>query len=107
MHSRTDEAQAYRRWYGLKAWQVARKTQLTRQPLCERCKAAGRVTPATVVNHRKAHKGNWALFISPANHESTCAPHHDRLIQKEEARGQRIGTSVDGRPVDPNHPWNR
>lgn len=104
--TRSTEAQAYRRWYGLKAWQQARAAQLAKQPLCERCKATDRITPATVVNHRQPHKGNWALFISPANHESTCAPHHDRLIQKEEARGYQIGSSVDGRPLATNHPWN-
>lgn len=103
---RSAEAQAYRSWYGLKVWFHARKAQLTKQPLCERCLALGRITPATVVNHREPHKGDWQLFIDPDNHESTCAPHHDTLIQREEARGYRIGSDADGRPVDPNHPWN-
>lgn len=103
---RSVEAQDYRKWYGLKAWQAARKAQLAKHPLCERCRAIRRVTEATVVNHRQPHKGNWALFISPANHESACAPHHDRLIQKEEARGHVIGSDADGRPIDPRHPWN-
>jgi 5-methylcytosine-specific restriction protein A len=105
--SRSTKAQAYRKWYGLKAWIYAREIQLAKQPLCERCKATGRITPATVVNHRQPHKGNWKLFIDPTNHESVCAPHHDGLIQKEEARGHRIGSTADGRPVDPMHPWNR
>lgn len=104
--SRSLEAQTYRRWYGLKAWQQARQSQFARQPLCERCRAMGRVTPATVVNHRQPHKGNWKLFLDPANHESVCAPHHDGLIQKEEARRHEIGSRVDGRPIDPAHPWN-
>lgn len=105
--TRSPEAQAYRRWYGLKAWLEARKAQLSKQPLCERCKAMGRVTPATIVNHRKAHKGNWSLFIDPANHESTCAPHHDTLIQREEERGYTIGSDAGGRPLAADHPWNR
>jgi hypothetical protein len=106
VHSRSAEAQAYRRWYNLKAWRIARLAQLARQPLCERCEKAGRITAATVVNHRQPHKGDWALFIDPDNHESLCAAHHDALVQREEARGFIIGSGVDGRPVDPEHPWN-
>lgn len=104
---RSTEAQAYRRWYNLKAWKDARLAQLAHQPLCERCEKAGRITQATVVNHRTPHKGDWSLFINPENHESLCAPHHDTLVQREEARGHVIGCDVDGRPVDPAHPWNR
>jgi len=106
-HSRTAEAQVYRRWYKGRGWQSARSAQLARQPLCERCKKIGRITVATVVNHRQPHKGNWTLFIDPANHESLCAPHHDTLVQKEEARGYVIGSDEAGRPLAPDHPWNR
>src|SRR5690606_7138473 len=81
--------------------------QLADHPLCERCEKAGRITPATVVHHRKAYKGDWPLFIDPDNHESLCAPHHDTLAQREEARGYVIGCDEAGRPVDPQHPWNR
>lgn len=103
---RSTEAQAYRKLYGLKAWKVAREVQLAYQPLCERCLQSEDVTPATVVNHRIPHRGNWELFIDPNNHESTCAPHHDSLIQREEKRGYEIGSDIDGRPIDPGHPWN-
>jgi hypothetical protein len=106
-HSRSAEAEAYRRWYKTPAWKAARSTQLARQPLCERCEKAGRIRPATVVHHRKAHKGDWSLFIDPENHESLCAPHHDTLVQREEARGYTIGCDEAGRPMDPGHPWNR
>ena len=36
-----------------------------------------------------------------------CKACHDTLVQREEARGYTIGADIDGRPVDPNHPWNR
>ncbi|CAH1670667.1 MULTISPECIES: HNH endonuclease [unclassified Chelatococcus] len=81
------EAKPWRAWYKRPAWQAAREAQFNRQPLCERCLAEGRLEPATVVNHRKPHHGDWSLFIDPANHESTCKPHHDRDIQREERRG--------------------
>jgi 5-methylcytosine-specific restriction endonuclease McrA len=58
--------------------------QLSKQPLCERCEAKGRVEAATVVNHRKRHRGDLVLFFDPANHESTCKRCHDRDIQREE-----------------------
>lgn len=106
-HPRSPAAQAYHRWYGLKEWKVAREAQLAVQPLCERCLQSEDVTPATVVNHRIPHRGDWSLFIDPNNHESLCAPHHDSLVQREEARGYTIGSDVNGRPVDPGHPWNQ
>lgn len=102
----TSTTDAYHRWYSLKAWKIARDRQLARWPLCGRCQKAGRVTVATVVNHRKPHRGDWALFIDPENHESVCKDHHDGLIQREEARGYIIGSDIEGRPVDPAHPWN-
>ncbi|MEI5682341.1 MULTISPECIES: HNH endonuclease [unclassified Mesorhizobium] len=105
-HTRSQEAQAYRRWYGLKVWKDARQTQLALQPLCERCLQSDTVTEATVVNHRQPHKGEWSLFIDPDNRESICAPHHDALVQREEARGYSIGSDINGRPVDLKHPWN-
>lgn len=97
----------WRNWYKLKAWLVARAAQLVRQPFCERCLNRGHLTPASVVNHRTPHKGDWALFMDPGNHESSCKPCHDGEIQREEARGFVAGCDEDGRPIDPNHPWNR
>ncbi|WP_267212309.1 HNH endonuclease [Chelatococcus asaccharovorans] len=82
--ARRREAQPWRSFYKTAAWQEARQTQLARQPLCERCLAEGHVAPATVVNHRQPHKGDWSTFIAASNHESTCKPHHDRDIQREE-----------------------
>ncbi|WP_438748387.1 HNH endonuclease [Pararhizobium sp. O133] len=101
------KATAYHHLYGLKAWQDARHVQLAHQPLCERCLRDEIVTEARVVNHRIKHQGDWALFIDPENHESVCAEHHDSLIRREEARGYVIGSDIDGRPLAPDHPWNR
>lgn len=75
---------SWRVWYGLSVWASAREAQLAREPLCERHKARGEVVPATVVNHRRPHRGDWALFIDPANHESVCERCHNRDIQREE-----------------------
>jgi 5-methylcytosine-specific restriction protein A len=102
---RSTEAQAYRAWYKLKAWQDARRLQLSKSPLCVHCKTLGRIAPATVVNHITPHKGDWTLFISSSNHESTCKPCHDSHIQSFERTGIIKGSTVDGTPLDPNHPW--
>ena len=67
----------------------------------------GEIVRATTVNHRKAHEGDWALFVDPDNHESVCKECHDQVIQAEEARGFAIGNDISGRPIDPDHPWNR
>lgn len=101
---RSPEAARWRAYYKTPAWRRAREAQLARQPLCERCLEAGRVTAATVVNHRRPHKGSWALFLDPGNHESCCKPHHDREIQSEERRGYRKAIGDDGWPTDPRHP---
>ena len=84
-----------------------RARQLRSQPLCQRHLQRGLVVPADTVNHKVPHKGDRALFADPANLESVCAACHDSLIQAEEARGHAIGCGIDGRPIDPGHPWNR
>jgi 5-methylcytosine-specific restriction enzyme A len=74
----------WRAWYGRKPWLDLRDAQLSREPLCARCLAEGLVTGATVVHHKKAHRGEWSLFIDPSNLESICKPHHDSDAQREE-----------------------
>jgi 5-methylcytosine-specific restriction protein A len=125
---RSPEAAAYRKLYNTAQWRALRKAQLQAQPLCERCKAKGFLVAATVVNHRKPHKGDQRLFFDPTGLESTCKPCHDGPIQSEEATGKpchdgpiqseeatgkakrRVGYSnavgPDGLPTDPRHPFN-
>jgi 5-methylcytosine-specific restriction protein A len=62
---------------------------LLRHPLCAEC-AAGvpftdgtvvvRVTPATVVDHIRDHKGDLTLFWDPKNHRAVCRKHHDQRV---------------------------
>lgn len=75
--------------------------------LCEDCQAEGRVTLATVVDHIiPLSKGG------PDTDENTrnlCDDHNLKRTAEQfshhQAPRQRIGVS--GRPLDPNHPWNR
>lgn len=103
---RRREAKPWRAWYDLPAWKAAREAQLAKQPLCERCLERGDTEAATVCNHRIPHRGDWALFIDPENHESSCKLCHDGEIQREEVRGFVAGCDEEGNPIDRKHPWN-
>jgi 5-methylcytosine-specific restriction endonuclease McrA len=104
---RSAEADAWRGLYKLARWAFARAAQLAKQPLCEMCLDVDRVTPATVVNHRIAHKGDLTLFWDPNNHQSVCKPHHDGPIQRAEHKGFSGAVDAGGWPTDPKHPANR
>ena len=103
---RTDKRSSSERGYDGR-WQKARRTFLAKYPVCERCEREGTITAATVVNHRIPHKGDQKLFWDKHNWEPTCKRHHDSDIKREEMSGIVKGTARDGRPTDPQHPWNR
>ena len=113
---RRPKAEAYRHLYRDKRWRGPHGVRL--QALgrdlytCQRCGCllleGNRHHPrAAVVNHKTPHRGDPALFFDLDNTESVCKQDHDALIQREEARGYTIGSDINGRPVDPLHPWNR
>lgn len=64
------------RGYGSK-WQRARVVWLKENPLCVECGAAGKLTPATVVDHIVPHRGDQFLFWDSGNWQSLCKAHHD------------------------------
>jgi 5-methylcytosine-specific restriction enzyme A len=82
---RTDKQTSAQRGYGYK-WQQARAQHLAANPLCIRCEAEGRITVATVVDHRIPHRGDMGLFWDRSNWDSLCATHHSRDKQREEAQ---------------------
>lgn len=63
-------------------WQRYRLTFLAQHPLCAECERAGRIVPATVVDHVVPHKGDEALFWDHANHRPLCKPCHDRRVDE-------------------------
>jgi 5-methylcytosine-specific restriction protein A len=66
------------------------------------------ITPrAAVAHHKMKHRGDPKLCFDLENVETVCKRDHDTLIQKEEARGYVVGSDINGRPLDPQHPWNR
>lgn len=88
-HTRRQSA-GYHGWYNLPVWtQVLRPAQLLREPFCRSC--AERFPPedprsrtrAAVVDHIRPFRGDWALFLDPANHQSLCKACHDRKTARE------------------------
>jgi 5-methylcytosine-specific restriction enzyme A len=85
-------------------WQAFRLSFLAKHPLCVMCRAEGRVTAATVVDHIVPHRGDSAIFWREGNHQALCAPHHNSHKQSEERRGYSTQVGLDGWPVDDRHP---
>lgn len=116
LHFRRPEAEQYRKLYKDQRWcgpsGIRRQAIKRDRYTCQRCGCmvieGNRHHPrAAVVNHKKPHKGDERLFFCLENTETVCKTDHDALIQREEARGYTIGSDINGRPVDPHHPWNR
>ena len=90
----------WRVWYSSAIWRSLRAAQLQREPLCARCLAHNRLTPANTVHHRIRHEGNAGLFYDAKNLASSCRECHDSIEQRLEKSGrltQEIGP--DGWPI--------
>lgn len=88
-HQRRSSAE-YHGWYLLPIWtDDLRPAQLLREPFCRECAERGIRTRATVVDHVRPFRGDWALFVDPANHQSLCKHHHDQKTAGEQAEERR------------------
>ena len=88
-HQRRESA-AYHGWYSLAVWtDRLRPAQLLREPFCRECARRGLRVRATVVDHVRPFRGDWALFVDPANHQSLCKRCHDRKTAQEQAEKRR------------------
>ena len=88
-HRRRASAE-YHSWYLLPIWRnELRPAQLLREPFCRACAGLGIRTIATVVDHVRPVRGDWALFIDPGNHQSLCKHHHDQKMAREQAEMRR------------------
>ena len=77
-----DRGSSYTRGYD-RRWSKARIRFLSENPLCVMCMERGFENAATVVDHKKAHKGDPELFWDEDNWQSLCKPDHDRKTAKE------------------------
>lgn len=101
--ARSKFAAEYRHLYKTARWKAKRKIQLAGRPFCARCDEEGVLTPATVVDHVKPHRGDQTLFYH-GQLQSLCAKHHNSDKQSEEKRGYSTRVGPDGFPVDDEHP---
>lgn len=104
--SATAKARPWKHLYNTKRWHRLRWYQLQGEPLCRFCAALGHVTEATVVDHKKPHKGDEELFFDPDNLQSLCKTCHDSTKQRQEKSGYLAGCDADGWPLDPASHWN-
>lgn len=78
----------YRKLYGTARWQRTAQRQLSDEPLCATCLAAGRITPATVCDHIDPESKLTAEGFFAGPFQSLCdqAPWrcHSRVKQTEE-----------------------
>jgi 5-methylcytosine-specific restriction enzyme A len=87
--------------YG-RRWRRYRLAQLQAFPLCAFCLELGRLTPATVVDHKRRHAGHAdPLFWDRANFQSLCKPCHDAVKQALDRTGRARGYDENGLPLYP------
>ena len=95
------------RLYDRKRWKRRRVAFLRAHPLCRFCEETSRVTLAVVVDHKTPHKGDETLFWDQSNWQGLCKRCHDGAKKELENTGRIRGCDVHGRPLDPDHHWNR
>jgi hypothetical protein len=107
-----DRESASARGYGSRH-RALRDKQLAREPWCRICRdERGQNIPATVLDHEKPFRRpdnsiDWKLWGDPKNHRSLCGPCHDSRGAQRNRPEKPPGAGVDGRPIDPAHPWNQ
>lgn len=91
-HRRRDEEQPWRAWYRTAPWQKLRLYVLERDLYT--CQATGVLLtgrhPAPnspVVDHKRPHRGDPALFWDPANLQAVSKEYHDGEKQRQERAG--------------------
>lgn len=89
---------------------------------CRKCKERGLLNTGTmrmdgtretnprriglVVDHIVKHDGDQEVFWDRSNWQSLCHDDHDITKQREEHGRISNGADLNGRPLDPTHPWN-
>jgi 5-methylcytosine-specific restriction enzyme A len=95
---------AYEHWYWKRRWRRRSAWQLREHPLCCRCLTLGKVVAAEVADHRIPHRGDEQVFWF-GELQSLCVQCHNSAKQATEIRGFDNAIGIDGKPLDPKHPW--
>lgn len=84
--------------------QRIREAHFSQNPLCVNCKAQGRVRPATQLDHIVALTNGGT--DTEDNRQGLCLDCHEAKTRRDLGYGPSSACGVDGRPLDPSHPWN-
>ena len=95
--------------YTTQRWQRLRKYKLQLNPLCEACLQLGYIEPATTVDHRTPINRGGEPYPEIDKLASLCERCHNMKTRCEQLGEDymRKGCDVFGRPLDPDHSWNR
>ena len=85
------------RLYNLKRWKDLRLRVLKNNPLCNMCKAQGRMMPANEIDHTIPHNDNPKLFWDLDNLNALCKPCHSLKTYGETNRSVYLPSYV--RPI--------
>lgn len=88
-------------------WKRLRAEVLASEPLCRMCTARGLVVPATDVDHIVDSREDFTDDNSRENLQPLCHECHSLKTAASMGKGVSWGCDVNGRPLDPNHPWNK
>ena len=83
--------------YNSRRWRARRVDQLKHHPLCVMCASDGRVTAATVADHKEPHQGNIKLFWEGPL-QSLCESCHNKWKQQIEKTGGTSQVDIHGAP---------
>jgi 5-methylcytosine-specific restriction endonuclease McrA len=78
--------------------------------LCQQCAKAGRLDPATVVDHIISINNGGHPFPALDELMSLCAPCYNRKSNIVEQQNKELinkGCGINGNPLDCSHPWYR
>jgi 5-methylcytosine-specific restriction protein A len=89
-----DRMQAWRAWYKTARWAKLRQQVFLRDMFTCQYPGCARIegnTSLLVAHHKRAHRGNEALFWDVTNLETICKPCHDGPVQAREHEEQITG----------------
>lgn len=93
--------------YTTSRWRRERRSFLNDYPFCAEHLKRGLKVIAVIVDHKVPHRGDEKLFWDKTNWQPLCKRCHDAHKQRLEKSGRIIGCDLSGKPVDPNHHWNK
>ena len=90
-----------------RAWAITRARHLKRHPHCVMCHAKG--PKGMTVDHVTPRSVRPDLALDPNNLQTLCSQCHGQAKQHHERKAGDVlagGSTVEGWPADPAHPWN-